>query len=69
MQQNSHESESGIDRIEMSPSDRARAKAQMLRAQFVAELLVKAINGLNKVAALVARPVQSWLAKSKTHTG
>jgi hypothetical protein len=48
MQQISHKSESEsrldreIDRIQMSPSDRAQAKAQMLRAQFIADLLVKA---------------------------
>ncbi|MGH8729603.1 MAG: hypothetical protein ACREV9_15920 [Burkholderiales bacterium] len=75
MQQNSHQSKSRsslsqeIDRIQMSPSDRARAKAQMLRAEFIAELLVRLANGLKQAAGLVAKPVQSWLAKSKTGVG
>lgn len=70
-----YENESGsnlypeIDRVQMSPSDRAQAKAQMLRAEFIADLLVKAANGLKEAARLAMKPVQSWLAKSKTHTG
>ncbi len=75
MHQSCHKGESEsrldreIDRIQMSPSDRARAKAQMLRAQFIADLILKAANGLKETARAVVRAVQNRLAKSKTRAG
>ncbi|MGH8719451.1 MAG: hypothetical protein ACREV0_11005 [Burkholderiales bacterium] len=41
----------------------------MLRAQFIADLIMKAANGLKETARAVVRPVQSRLAKSKTRAG
>jgi predicted NUDIX family NTP pyrophosphohydrolase len=70
-----YENESGsnlypeIDRVQMSPSDRARAKAQMLRAQFIADLIVRAADGLKEAAGWATKPVRGWLAKSKTESG
>lgn len=75
MQQIRHESKSGsslypeLDRVQMSRSDRTRAKAQMLRAEFIAELVLKAAKGLKEALGQVVKPLQNWLAKSKTRAG
>jgi hypothetical protein len=41
----------------------------MLRAQFIADLLVKAATGLKKAIRLATQPIQRWLAKPKSQAG
>ena len=75
MHQTDHERNSdsslngALDRVQMTPSDRTRAEAEMLRAQFIANVVLKAINGLQDAIRLATRPIQGWLEKSKSPTG
>ena len=55
-----------IDRIQMSSADRARAKAYMLRAEHLAELLIGSANRVKAAAEWVNRTVPNWISKSRT---
>jgi len=58
MHQTDHERNSdaslngALDRVQMTPSDRIRAKAEMIRAQFIANVVLKSINGLQDAIRL-----------------